>query len=337
MSNVVAVPIFRHTCSNGSTTFTADFETLVAAARKQLQSDSRNSRPLFAVAEAHNDGSEICPLRFMTAAYSALAIADLPRANVIVVHPQSIGRGQDEVRQISTGTDSSCDTVTACVNDASHSGGNDSRSGAMDAKTRNGSRSQKASLVDRLSDSDIPDRISRPCVGWDKYKFGDGSGKDFYRKFDVVVVGGTFDRLHAGHRLLLTAAAWATRTRLWIGVTSHQLLARKVHFDLIASFDARAKCASAFAEQVRPDLADIAVAELHDPAGPAAVDESISAMVVSEETRASANQINAARLKHGLPTMKIIVVDVLGEGVVKLSSSTLREEDARQIESSEVA
>lgn len=37
--------------------------------------------------------------------------------------------------------------------------------------------------------------------------------------FDHVAVGGTFDRLHAGHRLLLAAAALVSCQHVYIGVT----------------------------------------------------------------------------------------------------------------------
>lgn len=42
-----------------------------------------------------------------------------------------------------------------------------------------------------------------------------------------VAVGGTFDRMHAGHRLLLVVAALACSRRIYIGVTGDLLLANK--------------------------------------------------------------------------------------------------------------
>jgi phosphopantetheine adenylyltransferase len=37
--------------------------------------------------------------------------------------------------------------------------------------------------------------------------------------FDHVAVGGTFDRLHVGHRLLLAATALVCTGRVYVGVT----------------------------------------------------------------------------------------------------------------------
>jgi hypothetical protein len=37
--------------------------------------------------------------------------------------------------------------------------------------------------------------------------------------FDVVALGGTFDHLHAGHRLLLASAALIATKKLYIGIT----------------------------------------------------------------------------------------------------------------------
>lgn len=37
--------------------------------------------------------------------------------------------------------------------------------------------------------------------------------------FPVVALGGTFDHLHAGHKILLSMAAWITSHKIIVGVT----------------------------------------------------------------------------------------------------------------------
>lgn len=167
-----------------------------------------------------------------------------------------------------------------------------------------------------------------PCTYTD-YPFGDGTS-NFFNKYAVVAVGGTFDRLHAGHRLLLTAAAWAARDKLRVGITSDVLLQRKKYKELIGSIEDRSKLVIEFVKRVKPELAIITISELVDAGGPSSTSPEIDAIVVSTETAESAKVINRGRVARGLKAMVIIEVDVLDTEGVKLSSSILREEDSQK-------
>lgn len=158
------------------------------------------------------------------------------------------------------------------------------------------------------------------------YPFGDGPRR-LHDAYDTVAVGGTFDRLHAGHRLLLTTAAWATRNNLRIGITSDTLLAHKKHNRIIASVEARGSAAMQYARAVKPTLPNVSISVLTDSAGPSATNPSINALVVSCETIASAHKINDIRRATGLKAFDVIVVDVLTQQFEKLSSSALRERE----------
>ena len=46
-------------------------------------------------------------------------------------------------------------------------------------------------------------------------------------QFPVVALGGTFDHLHAGHKILLSMAIWITREKLIVGLTDDALLVRR--------------------------------------------------------------------------------------------------------------
>ena len=155
--------------------------------------------------------------------------------------------------------------------------------------------------------------------------------------FAKVSVGGTFDRLHAGHRLLLAAAALVTDARsgtLYVGVTGEALLANKSDKNKIQPYETRARNARRFLESVLPGRAKMRV-EMGplDGAPPlASTVQDMCALVVSRETLAGAAAVNAQREARGFLPLKIVAVGVVG-GVgdddearqrSKLSSSALR-------------
>lgn len=47
---------------------------------------------------------------------------------------------------------------------------------------------------------------------------------DSERKYNTVVLGGTFDRLHVGHKILLSEAALRAHKRLVVGVTDVNMI-----------------------------------------------------------------------------------------------------------------
>jgi cytidyltransferase-like protein len=69
-----------------------------------------------------------------------------------------------------------------------------------------------------------------------------------------VVLGGTFDRLHAGHRALLTAAAMLARSAITVGVTTGPMIGKKAHAGLIEPVEMRIAAVEAFIAGLAPDL-----------------------------------------------------------------------------------
>lgn len=139
-----------------------------------------------------------------------------------------------------------------------------------------------------------------------------------------VVIGGTFDRLHAGHWKLITAAALLARERLTIGVTSDAMVAGKRGAELIAPQAERVARAAAVARACAPGLR-VECPVIDDPMGPSATDPSMGAIVVSSETAAGAAMINRARWEAGLGLLLPYCVkrgDAPG-----LSSTALRQSD----------
>jgi len=136
-----------------------------------------------------------------------------------------------------------------------------------------------------------------------------------------VVIGGTFDRLHAGHWKLVSAAAALAGERLTVGVTSDAMVAGKTGAELIAPQDERADAVRRAAERVAPGL-DVRCPIINDPMGPSATDATMGAIVVSSETAAGADAINRARAEAGLGLLQPFVVRRLGAS--GLSSTELR-------------
>jgi pantetheine-phosphate adenylyltransferase len=143
--------------------------------------------------------------------------------------------------------------------------------------------------------------------------------------FPVVAVGGTFDRLHAGHRLLLAVTAAVATRAVFCGVTADKLLAGKRGRARLEPYAAREAAALDYMRRVNPALT-VTGGPLADPAVPplCATERDFDAIVVSEETVAGAEAINAARAGLGFPPLVVVVVPLLAADGGKLSSTDLR-------------
>ncbi|KAF9888802.1 hypothetical protein FE257_008378 [Aspergillus nanangensis] len=186
-----------------------------------------------------------------------------------------------------------------------------------------------------------------------------------------VVVGGTFDHFHIGHKQLLTATALALDQDpipgkdglLTIGVTGDELLVNKKYSEFLESYEDRCRSCASFLtaildfsppassapriEQVsepgpngrytlmmiRPGVT-LKLVQISDPFGPTITEESITALVVSQETRSGGAAVNEARAKKGWKALEVFEVDILHSGDVptvdvedfasKISSTDLR-------------
>ncbi|BGP50532.1 hypothetical protein JCM10450v2_006451 [Rhodotorula kratochvilovae] len=128
--------------------------------------------------------------------------------------------------------------------------------------------------------------------------------------YPVVALGGTFDHLHAGHKILLTMACSLCTTRLVVGVSDDHLLVNKKFKHLLEPLAERIRAVERFVALVRPSIQCDAV-PLQDVYGPTAHDPSIEALVVSDETRAGGDSINALRLTRSLDPLEIFSISLV--------------------------
>ncbi|KAL7754407.1 hypothetical protein RI367_000388 [Sorochytrium milnesiophthora] len=151
-------------------------------------------------------------------------------------------------------------------------------------------------------------------------------------KHDKVAVGGTFDHLHIGHKILLSATALATSNSLLCGVTDADLLRNKKVAHLVEPYNARVERVRDFLSRFKP-AAKPHTFPLFEPNGPTVTDAAITALIVSRETEAGGAAINKQRLANGMPELEVVVIDLAspsGHGAsedvkLKISSTSIRE------------
>jgi phosphopantetheine adenylyltransferase len=186
------------------------------------------------------------------------------------------------------------------------------------------------------------------------------------RPHTSVAVGGTFDHLHIGHKLLLTATALLAEPRgsrknpsqtvlLTIGISGDELLTKKKFAGELEKWEERQQKVAEFLESVivysapgrisrkveiistsGPNGKCVRVifdsnitvdyVQISDAFGPTITSESISALVLSQETRSGGKAINDKRREKGWMPLDVFEIDILevnpGEGEQKGSTST---------------
>ncbi|KAI5369557.1 Putative rossmann-like alpha/beta/alpha sandwich protein [Septoria linicola] len=200
-----------------------------------------------------------------------------------------------------------------------------------------------------------------------------------HQKHYDVAVGGTWDHLHIGHKLLITMTVFAVDVRdasekrsATIGITGDQLLVNKKHASLVESWVDRQKAVATFFNAIidfstpatrgqrhasiqddpgpngksidihYPSGLIVKCTEIQDPFGPTITEETISALVLSAETRSGGKAVNEKRREQGWKELDLFEVDVLDadddstggttkEGFEsKISSTAIREKLARK-------
>ncbi|HEX54840.1 MAG: phosphopantetheine adenylyltransferase [Candidatus Altiarchaeales archaeon] len=125
--------------------------------------------------------------------------------------------------------------------------------------------------------------------------------------FKKVVIGGTFDILHRGHKTLLNVGFQISRS-IVIGLTSDEFAAR-FRVKRVVSYSERERNLREFID--RNYHGEYEIIRIDDFYGISTIDPEIDCIVVSEETLLRAQEINAIRFKKGLPKLTIVVVPIV--------------------------
>jgi phosphopantetheine adenylyltransferase len=184
-----------------------------------------------------------------------------------------------------------------------------------------------------------------------------------------VAVGGTFDHLHIGHKLLLTMTAFAldqtqAQSIITIGITGDELLKNKKYAEHLQSWADRQKSVHQFLEAIlnfaTPETAQptmqqvngsgpnahsvnitypngltVRCVEIWDPYGPTITEKDISALIISAETRAGGSAVNEKRVEKGWPVLHVLEVDVLDSKEAS-STATLQQNFDGKLSSTEI-
>ncbi len=124
--------------------------------------------------------------------------------------------------------------------------------------------------------------------------------------FKKIVIGGTFNRMHKGHRILLEMG-FQIGSSVVIGLTSDKFAGR-FRIERVFPYTERKENLTKIIEKFKKPYEII---EIDDAYGIATIDPDIDCIVVSEETLLRAEEINAIRFKKGLAKLTIVVVPIV--------------------------
>lgn len=149
------------------------------------------------------------------------------------------------------------------------------------------------------------------------------------RTYGEVLLGGTFDRLHEGHKRLLRKA-FEVGDYVYIGLTTDSYIKRskKTLKEHITPYAERLFFLRKYLQEQGVLLRTI-ILPLEDKTGPKALDPTLDALVVTDDTLKGGHLVNDLRREHNVPPLNLVVVPLLTDDTQQVISSTqLRRREA---------
>ncbi len=128
-------------------------------------------------------------------------------------------------------------------------------------------------------------------------------------KYAYVCVAGTFDGLHRGHEALLKRA-FGVGERVLIGLTSEAYLTQYKPVSTAALYETRRRALEQWVA-TQGYANRVTIVPINDPFEPAISDPMLDAIVVSEQTRARAEEVNRMRVRNGCKPLMFSLVPMV--------------------------
>ena len=122
-------------------------------------------------------------------------------------------------------------------------------------------------------------------------------------------MGGPFDILHIGHEALLTQAS-NIGDKILVGLTTDERAKKGRNANFLNSYAIRKRNLESFLDSLG-FLDKFEIVPLNDDWGPSVIDEDFDAIIVSGETKSTADIINKIRSKEGRNELQIVVVPMI--------------------------
>ena len=139
-------------------------------------------------------------------------------------------------------------------------------------------------------------------------------------------MGGTFDILHAGHKALLQRALEVGDIVL-IGLTTDARASKSRNKTQINTYNIRLANLQDLLKSMK-SLDRFQIVPLENDWGPSVVDEDFEAIIVSDETKSTAQKINKIRSAESKSELEIVIVPMIrAQDGHRISSSRIRNKE----------